>query len=165
MPESKDQTARIFRVRTQFEQMARRPGGLAPAEAIARATKEVEAKRPEFDAWYEERLSKLHLIVTMAERMTTEAGWEYGANRLCRELCDIAVTMGFELLAVVADSLCSLFDTVGTNGHKNLESIRCHMDALVLASKSRHCPLNPDQVEEMTKGLHQIAKRLQNGLK
>jgi hypothetical protein len=159
MPEGKDRSARIFRVNSQFEQMARRPGGLAPAEAIARATKEIESKRPEFDGWYEERLGKLQTIIASAERGQVDAGWEYGANRICRELRDLAVTMGFELLAVVADSLCLLFDTIGANGSKNADSIRCHMDALILASKSRHLPLNPDQVEELTTGLRQIAKR------
>jgi hypothetical protein len=68
--------------------------------------------------------------------------------------------MGFELLSFVADSLCDLLDSIADGAECNMESVVCHVDALVLSRQERYRHMQPDQVPDLTKGLRRVVKHV-----
>jgi hypothetical protein len=151
--------ARIFRVETNFQQMARRPGGISRDRAIERAEIEIAETTSEFDDWLNRELGELATAFSAArndphnpERLADFAGRS-------RQLCDVTATMRFELLSFVASSLCELLDSIHAEAEFPVEPIVCHLDSLNLAARPGFRGLRPDEVPELTKGLRTVVRR------
>jgi hypothetical protein len=155
-----DPNVRIFAVETRFQTMARREGGVPRDQALQQAQAEIEEVKPSFDGWFDEQIQELTGLIKSVQSSRAEADWIETANFRSRQLRDSSTTLGFELLAFIANSLCELLDSVEGGSECNMESIMCHVDALVLARQMPYRRLKPDQVPELTKGLRRIVKHV-----
>jgi len=151
--------ARIFSVDTRFQTMARRPGGVLREKAIELAQAKIDEIQPEFDGWLERELQDLAKLIAKAAAGKAEQNWITAANFRSRQLRDIGATMRCELLSFVADSLCDLFDSIAAGAECNMDSVVCHVDALMLSRQETYRHLQPEQVPELIKGLRLVAKR------
>jgi hypothetical protein len=73
-------------------------------------------------------------------------------------LRDTGSTVGFELLTFIANTLCTILDGLKAGAECNMESLVCHIDALLLIRQRQYRNLRPDQVPELSRGLHQVAE-------
>lgn len=158
MAKPTDPEARIFPVETRFQRLAKRAGGIPRDQAIEQATAEIEEIKPAFDDWADRQLRELIDLIKIVDASGGKPDSVENANRRCRELSDVATTMGSELVSFIADSLCVVLDSVAAGGEYNSESIACHIDALNLARRRGYRHLKPEQLPELTKGLHRVAK-------
>ncbi len=156
----KHDAARIFAVETRFQKLARRPGGIPRDTAIERAHGGIEEAKRDFDSWLDTELQELASLIQSAERGETEPEWIERVNSHSRELRDVATIMQFDLLSFIANSLCDVLDAIPANNNNNMESITCHMDALMLARQKSYRRLKPEQVPELTKGLRRIVEHV-----
>jgi hypothetical protein len=138
--------------------MAKREGGVPRAQAIERAQTEVERAGPSFDEWLKDALRNLQRLIAKAE--AAESSWIEDVNAQSRQLRDSSGTLGIQLLAFIADSLCDMLDSIELGAECDMESIICHVDALKLAQRKSYRRLKPEQVPELTEGLRRVVKRV-----
>lgn len=160
MAEAKKHNARIFAVETRFQKLAKRPGGIPRDTAIERAQTELEEIKPEFDNWLDTELQELANLIKSAELGAAGRDWIERANLHSRQLRDSATTLQFELLSFIANSLCDVLDVIPMDNNYNMESITCHMDALMLAKQKSYRRLRPEQVPELTRGLRRVVEHV-----
>jgi hypothetical protein len=152
--------ARMFFVDTRFQRLARRGGGISREQAISRAQAGIEEAGGGFEEWVDAELKELVDLVKTASTDPTAPDWLEAANFRSRQLRDVGTTMGFELLSFVADSLCDLLDSIAGGAECNMDSVVCHVDALVLSRQERYRHMQPDQVPDLTKGLRRVVKHV-----
>jgi len=140
--------------------MARREGGVSREKALEKAQEKIEEIKPQFDEWLDVELDKLIALIERAQDGRAEKNWVSQAVFRSRQLHHAAATLGVELLAFIACSLREMLELVEDGGECNMESVRCHIDALMLARQASYRRLRPDQVPELTEGLRQVAKRI-----
>lgn len=150
---------RIFQVDTNFQQMARRPGGIARDRAIERAEVEITGVKVGFDEWLSRELAELAAAFAAARDNPHDATRLAEFKNRSRQIGDVTATMRFELLAFVAGSLCELLDSIGAGAEFPVEPIACHLDALSLSARADFRALRPDQVPELTKGLRRVVEQ------
>jgi len=152
--------ARVFPVDTRFQKMARREGGVSREKAIEQAQSAIEEVKPRYDEWLATELKEFASLIKSAQAGSAEPNWIETANFRSRQLRDSATPLGFELLAFIANSLCEIFDSIEAGSECNMESIACHLDALMLARQKSYRHLKPEQVPDLTKGLRRVVKRV-----
>jgi hypothetical protein len=159
-PKAVGAEARIFIVETRFQQLARRAGGVPSKQALERAQSTLEEAKPAYDDWLEREVVGLADLVKTVEAGNEEPGWLETATFRSRQLRDSAGSLGYELLAFIAGSLCELLDSIEAGSECNMESIVCHIDALMLARQRSYRRMKPEQVPELTKGLQRVVKHV-----
>jgi hypothetical protein len=152
--------ARVFPVDTRFQKMARREGGVSREKAIEQAQSAIEEVKPRYDEWLDTELKEFAGLIKSAQSGKAEPNWIETANFRSRQLRDSATPLGFELLAFIANSLCEICDSIEAGSECNMESIACHLDALLLARQKSYRHLKPEQVPDLTKGLRRVVKRV-----
>jgi len=160
MADDQNQIARIFPVETRFQKIAQQPGGVPRDQALRQAFAAVEAVKPGFDAWLDGEMQCLVDAVARAQAGKPAAEWAETANLYSRHMRDVGTTMGYELLSFVANSLCEVLDAIEAGIPCNLESVTCHLDALVLARQPEYRALSPEQLPELASGLRSVADRV-----
>ena len=160
MPDQDNGDVRIFNVETSFQKLARRPGGVPRDSAVEKAHAKVDELKPGFDDWLDTQINGLVAIVDMAKDRNASSDWIDAANQRSRQLRDVGTTMDFELLTFIADSLCDIFDAIEAGSDLNMESITCHVDALVLVQQKPYRGLKPEQVPELTSGLRRVSEQV-----
>jgi hypothetical protein len=150
---------RIFLVDTNFQQMARRPGGMTRDRAIERAEVEITGVKVGFDEWLKRELAELAAAFAAARDSPRDTERLAELKNRSRQIADVTATMRFELLAFVAGSLCELLDSIGADAELPVEPIACHLDALSLSARADFRALRPDQVPELTKGLRRVVEQ------
>ena len=160
MTKQTEPDARIFHVDTRFQRLARRSGGMSREQAISRAQAGIEEAGGGFEEWVDTELKELVDLVKSANTGRAAPDWLEAANFRGRQLRDVGTTMGFELLSFVADSLCDLLDSIAGGAECNMDSVVCHVDALVLSRQERYRHMQPDQVPDLTKGLRRVVKHV-----
>lgn len=158
MAKRKHPEARIFSVDTRFHRLARRAGGVTREEAIQKAKAEIDEAKLGFDEWLDTQIEELSDLIKKIGAHGAKLQSIERANFRSRELRDAATTLGFDLISFIADSLCAVLDSAAAGGEYHAESIDCHMDALSLARQRGYRHLKPEQVPELTSGLHRVAK-------
>jgi len=153
---SKHPKARIFDVETNFQQRARRPGGIAKAQAIERAQAEIDRCKPAFIDWLGRELQSLHSAIRQAEKNSEHPSAVDQACFHARQLRDVGSTMGYDLVTFVADNLCDVLEAIGDGARYNKDSVDCHLDALTLATQTQYQNLRPEQLPELSKGLRRV---------
>lgn len=156
------QDPRIFDVETRFQQRAKRRGGLSRERAIETAQAQIEKIKPGFEQWLDDELKEFKSLMERAETGEGAPGWIEDMDFRARQLRDSATTLGFELLSFVATSLCEILESAQAGNACNVEAIRCHVDALLLAGRKSYRRLRPDQVPDLTDGLHRVVKHVRN---
>jgi hypothetical protein len=156
MQESSSQV-RFFFVDTRFQRMARRPGGIPRTQALENAQSKIEGMTPEFEAWLDRELQELADLIAKVHSRAAAPGWSEVICDHCRQLRDVGTTMGYELLTFVANNLCEILEGAAADDATKMESIICHIDAMVLARHDQYRNLRPDQLPELTKGLQLVA--------
>jgi hypothetical protein len=152
--------ARIFTVETRFQKMVKREGGISRDKAIEQAQTQIEQAKPQFDAWAGGELKEFKSLMKKVEGTKASAEWIKIANFHSRQLRDSAATLNFELLAFISGSLCEILDSIEAGSECNMESIACHIESLLLAGQASYRHLKPDQVPDLTEGLHRVVKRV-----
>jgi hypothetical protein len=157
-----DKTApnvRVFSVRTRFQELAQRPGGVPRDMAIRQAEGQVKSLRTDFLPWVDQEVRDLVLAVRRIQ--TGQAGTPQfdEVYRRCSQLRDTSATMGFALVSFISGNLCKVLDTIANGAPYDAEVIDCHLDALSLAKQEAYRTLRPEQVPEMTAGLHRMLER------
>jgi hypothetical protein len=160
MTKKTEADARMFFVDTRFQRLARRSGGISREQAISQAQAGIEEAGGGFDEWVDAELKDLVDLIKSAGAGRPAPDWLEAANFRSRQLRDVGTTMGFELLSFVADSLCDLLDSIADGAECNMESVVCHVDALVLSRQERYRHMQPDQVPDLTKGLRRVVKHV-----
>ena len=160
MTKKTEPDARAFFVDTRFQRLARRSGGITREQAINQAQAGIEEARGGFEAWVDTELKELVELVKSVGTDRAAADWLDAANFRSRQLRDVGTTMGFELLSFVADSLCDLLDSIAAGAECNMDSVVCHVDALVLSRQEPYRHMQPDQVPDLTKGLRRVVKHV-----
>jgi hypothetical protein len=139
--------------------MTQREGGIPRDKAIERARIEIERAKSHFDGWLNGQLKELQKLIKTVDSAELTAEWLKTANFHSHQLRDSAVILNFDLLAFVAGSLCEILDSIEAGGECSVESIICHIESVLLASRVSYRHLKPEQVPELTEGLIQVAKR------
>ena len=152
--------ARVFSVDTRFQKMARREGGIARDKAIEQAQTEIKELKSHFDGWLAGELKEFVRLMKKVEGAKAGKDWIRTANFHSHQLRDSATTLGFELLAFIAGSLCEILDSIEAGGECNMESITCHIESLLLAGQASYRHLKPAQVPDLTEGLNRVVKRV-----
>jgi hypothetical protein len=152
--------ARVFPVETRFQKMAKREGGVPREKAIEQAQNEIEGVKPRFDNWLGDELQEFKRLMKKVEGAKADAEWIKTANFHSRQLRDSAITLNFELLAFISGSLCEILDSIESGSECNMESITCHIESLLLAAQASYRHLKPEQVPDLTNGLHRVVKRV-----
>ena len=150
--------ATVFYADNRFDRMARRPGGVAPEQAIKQAEAHLEELHADFADWINNELAQLSAALDQLESNPTSLEAIDRAFQSCGHLRDVGATMGFELVTFVAANLCDIIDAMKVGAVYDKDTITCHMDALKLAKTERYRHLRPEQVPEMTAGLRRIGE-------
>ena len=151
--------ARTFSVETRFQKLARRPGGLSRTQALENAQAKIEETKPDFEAWLDGELRALtDLVANGVQAGATDSAWAEGIVAHCGQLRDIGTTMGYTLLSFIAGNLCEILEGANTDAKSNIESIMCHVDALLLARQAQYRDMRPEQLPELTGGLRRVAE-------
>ncbi|WP_342361719.1 hypothetical protein [Terrarubrum flagellatum] len=153
--------ARIFYVETQLHMLARMPGGGVPREkALRAATNEVDKLKPAFDEWLTREMAALVDAIARAKHGEPQSVWLEPATTHCRQLHDVAGTMGFALVTVVADLLYKVLEGIAQGAECRLETITCYVDALNLVRQEKFRNLKPEDLHDLIDGLKQMAERV-----
>ena len=159
---SKKRAARIFDVETNFQKLARRPGGITKEEAVERAQDEIDRCKPEFAEWLRRELQTLHTAIRQAERNSGTPSLIDQACYHVRQLRDVGSTMDYNLVTFVADNLCNILEAIKAGTPYDKKSIDCHLDALALATQAPYRNLRPEQLPELSQGLRRVFETLRN---
>lgn len=155
---------RIFSVKTRFQELAQRPGGIPRDIAIQQAETGIESFRGEFVDWVDRELEQLATALRKVEGDQADKAQVDEIHRRCRQLRDTGTTMGLALLTFISGNLCRVLDAVQSGAPYDAEVIECHIDALFLARQDAYRNIRPDQVPEMTSGLHRMLERANRGV-
>jgi hypothetical protein len=158
MAENPSNEARIFSPKTRFQTLARRPGGLSRSKAVENAMGKIEEAKLGFDDWLDGELTELVGAVERAKAGAAVDEWIDTAQFHTNQLRDVGTTVGFELLTFISNTLCTILDGIKAGAECNVESLTCHIDALLLIRQKEFRHLRPDQVPELSRGLHQVAE-------
>ena len=157
--QASDREARTFFVETRFQRLARRPGGLSRAKALENAQAQIEETKPDFESWLDGELRQLtDLVATGVQAGAADPAWAEGIVSHCGQLRDIGTTMGYTLLSFIAGNLCEILEDANTDAKSNIETIICHLDALLLARQPQYRDMRPEQLPELTGGLRRVAE-------
>jgi hypothetical protein len=151
--------ARIFFVDSRFQRMARQPGGIPRDEAIQGAEVAIEELKPDYANWLALQLQETITAIRQVETHSDRPPLVDAAYQYCGELRDTGTTMGFELLSFIANNLCEILDAIKAGAIYHKETVECHLDALVLASKPPYSNFGPEEVPEMIDGLRLAIQR------
>jgi hypothetical protein len=159
MTEKTPPHVRIFSVKTRFQEMAQRPGGLPREVAIQQAESQIESFKTDFVDWVDRELQHLTQALRQVGDGKADSAQLDEIYSRSRQLRDTGTTMGLALVTFVADNLCRVIDTVRDGAPYEVQVIDCHIDALNLAKQDAYRHVRPEQVPEMTSGLHRMLER------
>jgi hypothetical protein len=159
MTDNTPPNVRIFSVKTRFQELAQRPGGVPRDLAIKQADKQIQSFKGEFMDWVDRELQEIAQAFRKAGKSGPDGVQFDEIHRRCRELRDTGTTMGLALITFIAGNLCKVLDIMKDGAPYDSEVIDCHVDALLLAKQDVYRNIKPDQVPEMTSGLHRMLER------
>jgi len=156
MPDDSTQRIRIFSVETRFQKLARRGGGVPRNAAIENAQSKIEEAKPGFEGWLTQEVQLLADLINSVKEGHAPPGWIDVASDQSAQLRDIGTTMHCELVTFIASSLCDVLDAIAAGSPCNMDSIVCHVDALLVARQKPYRDMKPEQVPKLTSGLRKV---------
>ncbi len=160
MAKNSEKEAQVFPLETDFQKLARRPGAMTRQEAIEKARKRLVEIEPSFEGWLDNELQQISIAVQHIREDSTNQKNVETATLHCYQVRDIGTTMRCELLTFVAGCLCDVLESISAGAECDMESLRCHLDALVLARQDQYRHLKPEQVPELTVGLRRVVEHV-----
>ncbi|HWV52954.1 hypothetical protein [Pseudorhodoplanes sp.] len=164
MTEKTPPNVRIFAVKTRFQELAQRPGGIPREIAIQQAESGIEGYKAEFVDWVERELQELTQALRKIDSAQPDMAQLDEIYARSRQLRDTGTTMGLALLTFVADNLCRVLDAIQSGATYDSEIVECHISALFLARQNAYRNIRPEQVPEMTSGFHRMLERASRSL-
>lgn len=150
---------REFEPDDQFGRTARSPGGIPRNAALARAAAEVEHVKPQVVEHLTYEFRRLEAALAAADAGDDVAGAVTDAYASCQLLRDVAETVGYPLVGLIATNLCTIFETVQTVGIAYPQAvIDCHRNAMRLALTRRYKGMSSKDLPELSAGLQQIVQ-------
>jgi len=148
-----------FEVDHNFGRMARSPGGVSREAALQRAAAEVERLKPKVTEHIKQELSRLETAARQAGAAEQSSAAVAEAYAACQNLRDVAESVGYSLVGLIATNLCTIFEEVeATRIAYPAAIIDCHLEALRLALSEPYHGKKPDEFPELSAGLVQIAQ-------
>jgi hypothetical protein len=149
--------ARTFSVDTRFQQMARRPGGVPRTRALQNAQTEIAQDKSTLDSWLDAEIDAIAGLLEAARAGTAGADWPERMGKRAGPMRDVGTTVGYPLLTFVAANLCDILQRPDAAAPSSLDAIACHVDSLFLARRREYRNLRPEQLPELSRGLHRIS--------
>jgi hypothetical protein len=146
-----------FDIETNFQRMARRPGGVTRDRAIQNADRNIETFKPGFETWLDNELARLLQTIPSDPAMQmNDLSWIPAADAKCQRLADVAATMDYQLMSFVANNLCLIFDAIRNGAAYRGDVIDCHVSALRLARQRQYRKMRSEDLPELSDGLRRI---------
>lgn len=159
MASSPKSVGRLFPVETNFQKMARRPGGLPRSKAVEAAAAKLEEMGPQYRTWLGEETAKLtDAIDALMEASVAFAARLEEAEHHCRQIRDVAGTMDFDLVTFVADNLWTILRASRHDMEPRRDPISCHVDALRLVSRNEYQGKQIKELPHFVQGLNKVAE-------
>jgi hypothetical protein len=153
--------ATIFFVETNFQKLAKRPGGTPREQAISSAQANIDTlKKTDFPHWLETTLNELLSTIRLLDTNPQDQRLIQQAYTRCLHLQDVGATMGYELVTFTARNMSEYFEALIAGAPYSSDTVNLHVDAITLASKPPYCHLRPDQLPEMSDGLRRVVERV-----
>ena len=157
MFDKSDNKVREFYVESNFQKMARRPGGISRDQALSRADTNIDAIKLNFTTWLDEQLNDFfNLIPDQGSAEFQKMAWIDAADIYSQRLADVAATMDYQFVSFVANNLCMIFEAIKRGAEHNREIITCHINALHLARQQQYRGMRPQDLPELAEGLRNI---------
>lgn len=144
----------------RFVSKLRRPGGITPAQAIAKASECLETAMDSLRAAMDERIAALPVGAIASDQVPAV----YGE---ATEIFSLAATVRFEEMALAARSLCDLIDTGGNavrDGFRDdykppvLEVVQIHLDTMRMMNRE-DMRENKSSCQTLVAGLQQATNK------
>lgn len=159
-------SARIFHANTPFENLARRPGGLARERAIQNAADGIEKIKPEMVFWLKQGAFRLDRAIQDTWISSADASRFDTAIELSGSLRDVGATLGFPLLSFICGNLYEILSAQKEGASFRKDIIDCHRMALVLSIQDDYRMTKPEDLPVLKSGLLNVLSifRRENGL-
>ena len=143
-----------------LEQLVRVPGGISRSRALQNARVELNRLKPQLTNYIKDECVNLEVALSAAGIAGPHQEASIRNARVASErLRDVAEPMGFLLIALVAKSLCDIFEAAEEAQIEYPQAVLdCHFDALRLVQQRRYRDLRPQDLPDLTKGLLQAAQ-------
>ena len=164
-PDKSDDAGREFRVETNFQLKARKPGGVPRDKALTNASKNIERLKPSFEHWLDNEINELlRIIANTNPGADSDISWIDDAHTHSQNLADVGSTIDYQLLSFVSANLCRIFEAMKTGAPYNGGIIACHVDALRLARQQQYRWMRAEDLPELSDGLRRILESSQSGI-
>jgi hypothetical protein len=157
MSKKSDNKVREFYIESNFEKLARRPGGIPRDDALRYANSNVDAFKPDFPVWLDEQLNEFFaLIPDQGSIEFKRLEWIDAVDIYIQHLADVAAPMDYQFVSFVASNLCMIFEAIKRGAEHNSEIIICHINALRLARQQQYRGMRPEDLPELSEGLRRV---------
>lgn len=157
MPSDDGSDPHEFHIETNFQRMARRPGGITRDRAIQGADRNIETFKPGFESWLDNELARLfQTIPSDLSSPSKDLSWIEAADAKCQRLADVSATMDYQLMSFVANNLCLIFEAIRNGAEYRSDVIDCHVSALRLARQRQYRKMRSEDLPELSDGLRRI---------
>lgn len=151
---------REIEVDHEFGRAARAPGGISRGAALARAEAEIERVKPQVSQYIKQECARLGTALRSARAgKRVDAAAVAEACMASQHLRDVAESVGYPLVGLIATNLCNIFEAVElAQIDYPAAVIDCHFDALRLALSRRYQGKKLKDLPELSTGLAQIVE-------
>jgi hypothetical protein len=141
-----------------FGRLARSPGGVSREAALQRAAAEVERLKPQVTEHIRQEFKRLEAALRSA-RSGDQPAAIAEAYAASQNLRDVAESVGYSLIGLIATNLCTIFEAVETARIAYPAAIiDCHFKALHLSLSDPYHGKKPHEFPELSAGLAQLAQ-------
>lgn len=146
-----------FFVDSNFQKMARRPGGANRDEALKAAAAGVERIKESAADWLDTEINEfLKLLPEDTTSRGRDTGWIDASLPHLQRLADVGATLDYPLMSLVANNLRQILAAIRQGARYHDEVVSCHMRALLLSRQDRYRRMQPDHVPELSEGLNRV---------
>lgn len=147
---------RTIPVVSNFQRMARRPGGMAKERVIHQADKDMEEIRPAMVEWLQNQVADLDAAVASIIANEANADTIAQARVISDQVRDLGATLGFPLLTFVAGHLGEIFEALTAGANNLSEIITCHHAVLKLSMMEDYRLMSSEDLPELRDGLSKV---------
>lgn len=153
MSEHSSSAARVFLANTQFETLARKPGGVPRDNALKKAKSGIDKIKPELVFWIKQGVFKLDQAIQDTWINVDDTSRFETAIELSASLRDVGATLGFPLLSFICGNLCEILEAQKEGASFRKDIIDCHRMALILSAQDDYRKSDPEDLPVLKSGL------------
>lgn len=149
--------ARKINKPSRFSVMAKRPGGVSPDQAIAKAAASIDKLKSKYLEWVARDIGSLERMIEEihASKGTDAAKYE-AAYVKAGQIRDLGATFDFPLTTEVADRLCELLHRLKNAELYSADALRTHFGALQLVCTEAFRGKTVADQKPLLDGLNQV---------